>query len=104
MPVTINCTVTMNVHSNHHKLLWIENNTFIKSDDNYSIWSLPSKSNPNIQYNYLAIHQAANPAAYTCMLITTGGQVIDSAIQHVFVEGGELLFKLLSQIYSNNYS
>ena len=88
MPVTINCTVTINAHSNHHKLVWIENNAFIKSGDNYSIWSLPSKSNPNIQYYYLVIHKAVNPVAYTCMLITTSGHVTDSATQHVFVEEG----------------
>ena len=103
MPVTINCTITTSVHSNQHKLLWIKNDTFVQPGNHYTIWSSTSKNSTNIQYHYLTIHKVINPAAYTCKLVTTGGKVVDSAIQYIFVDEGELLFQIIwfskSQIY-----
>ena len=95
LPITINCTVMTNVHINQHKLLWIENNTFVQPGNHYTTWSSPSKNSTNIQHHYLAIHAVINPAAYTCMLVSTSGKVVDSATQYIVVDEGKLSFKII---------
>ena len=51
----------------------------------YSVESTPFDSNTNTHNHFLTIHKAT-PGAYTCMLISTTREVIDSKTQHVVTE------------------
>ena len=82
MPVKLKCTVKTNVQSKY-KLIWMKGDEFVIGNG-YSIESTPFDSNNNTNH-FLTIHKAS-PGAYTCMLIYTTGEVIDSKTQHVVTE------------------
>ena len=84
MPVKLNCTVKTNVQSNYYKLIWKKGDEFV-TGNGYSIESTQFDSNTNTQNHFLTIHKAS-PGAYTCMLISTTREVIDSKTQHVVTE------------------
>lgn len=88
MSVTLNCTVktSANLKPHDYKLLWMEGDGFVQSSDYYSLWT--ESSGTNIQHHYLIIHQVVNPATYTCTLLSTSYQVMDSKTQHIFLEKG----------------
>ena len=92
IPVTINCTVTTNIHSNYYQLLWVEKDSFVQSGNHYTTW-LTQSDDGTVTHYYLMIHRVNNTAAYTCMLINSNATVVDFKTQHVIVNEGELLFK-----------
>ena len=88
IPVTINCTVTTNINSNYYKLLWVEKDSFVQSDNHYTTWSTQSDDGM-VTHHHLTIHRVVSTAAYTCKLINAQGTTIDSKTQHVIVSEGE---------------
>ena len=84
MPVRINCTIMANNHSKYHKLLWLEGDKFIPSSDvHYSMWSSQFHCDTETQDHYLIIRRIVCPAAYTCTLMSTDGEIIDSETHYV---------------------
>ena len=83
MPVKLKCTVKTNVQSKY-KLIWMKGDEFV-TGNGYSIESTPFDSNNNIENHFLTIHKAS-PGTYTCMLLSTTREVIDSKTQHVVTE------------------
>ena len=91
MPVKLKCTVKTNVQSKY-KLIWMKGDEFV-TGNGYSIESTPFDSNNT--NHFLTIHKAS-PGAYTCMLIYTTGEVIDSKTQHVVTESEYVLYWLFA--------
>ena len=83
MPVKLKCTVKTNVQSKY-KLIWMKEDEFV-TGNGYSIQSTQFDNNTNTQNHFLTIHKASL-GTYTCMLISTTSEVIDSKSQHVVTE------------------
>ena len=99
MPVKLRCTVKTNVQSNY-KLIWMKGDEFV-TGNGYSIESTLFDIINNTQNHFLTIHKAS-PGDYTCILISTTREVIDSKTQHVVTES-ELVISVFDSLINLYY-
>ena len=87
MPVSITCIVQRR-DLLYNQLLWMKGDTFVGIDKDHSL-SI-SQHDDNKRNYELIIHATVETTPYTCMLVSTNGNVVSSITQYVIVDGKQL--------------
>ena len=70
----------------HYKLIWMKGDVFVSGRGySFDVESTQFDNNTTIEDHFMTVHKAS-PGSYTCMLISTSRNVIDSKTQNVIIE------------------
>lgn len=86
IPVKLRCTVMTKTQLKYYKLIWMKGDAFVSgSGYSFDVESKQVDNDTTIEDNYLTIHKASS-GPYTCLLMSTNRDVIDSKTMNVITK------------------